>query len=178
MNLNFTRVALTFNVTVPEKVLEKHIAASPQVVGAELARQVIAYETAHKLGYYPALDYFQQQGGIERELLDALDNIAWVVTSMVRNEIRIRMRPVFSKLQFENLQIQAYAMPAVRPGNPNALALLAQHYSATSVKVSLIATLIQKLADPEAAARMAEGMIYRWLKEHFSHIEVTSSHTL
>jgi len=178
MTLNFTRVALTFNVTVPEKALEKHMAASPHVVGAELARQVVDYEARHKLGYYPALDYFQQQGGIESELLGALENIAWVVTSMVRNEIRIRMRPVFATLEFENLQIQAYTLPAVRPGNPNALALLTQHYSATIVKVSLIVTLIQKHVDAEAAAKMAESMIYRWLKEHFSHIEVTSAHTL
>lgn len=178
MNLNFTRVALTFNVTVPGKALEQHLAASPQVVGAELARQVTDYEMTHKLGYFPALDYFQQQGGIEPELLAALENIAWVVTSMVRNEVRIRMRPVFSKLQFENLQIQAYAMPTIRPGNPNALALLAQHYSASIVKISLIATLIQKLADADAAAKMAESMTYRWLKERFTRVEVTSVHTL
>ena len=178
MNLNFTKIALTFNVTVPEKALTQHLAASPQVVGTELARQVIAYETRHKLGYFPALDYFQQQGGIDAELLNALEKIAWVVTSMVRNEVRIRMRPVFSKLQFENLQIQAYTMPGVRPGNPNAQTLLAQHYSATLVRISMIATLIQKIADEVAAAKMAESMTYRWLKEHFIAIEVTSSHTL
>ena len=178
MALNFTRVAISLQVRVPETALERHLAASPQVVAVNLAEQVIAYERDHALGYYPAIDFFQQHGGVESELIDALENISWVLTSMVRNEIRLRLRPVFSNLKIESLKTLAFTMPTVRPGQQNAQANLISHFSASSVKVNLIATLLQKIVDPHAAAKMAESMCYRWLKEHFSHIDVTSVHVL
>lgn len=165
-------------VDVPESALERHLAASPHIVAENLAEQVMAYEREHSLGYYPAVDFFQQQGGIEPELIDALENISWVLTSMVRNEIRLRLRPVFSQLKIESLKTLAFTMPTVRPGQQNDHINLVEHFSATSVKVNLIATLLQKIADPQAAAKMANSMCYRWLKDHFSSIEVTSVHVL
>lgn len=178
MPLNFTRVAITLHVRVPEAALERHLAASPRVVAENLAEQVMTYERQHALGYYPAVDFFQQHGGVEPELIDALENISWVLTSMVRNELRLRLRPVFSHLKIESLKTLAFTMPTVRPGQRNAKADLMSHFSATSVKVSLIATLLQKIVDKHAAAKMAESMCYRWLKEHFSAIDVTSVHVL
>jgi hypothetical protein len=178
MTLNFTRVAISLQVRVPETALERHLAATPRVVAENLAEQVMAYEHEHTLGYYPAIDFFQQHGGVEPELIDALENISWVLTSMVRNEIRLRLRPVFSQLKIESLKTLAFTMPTVRPGQQNAKANLISHFSATSVKVNLIATLLQKIVDTKASARMAESMCYRWLKEHFSAIDVTSVHVL
>jgi len=151
---------------------------TPHVVAENLAEQVMAYEREHALGYYPAIEFFQQQGGIEPELIDALENISWVLTSMVRNEIRLRLRPMFSQLKIESLKTLAFTMPTVRPGQQNAKANLVNHFSGTTVKVNLIATLLQKVVDTRAAAKMAESMCYRWLKEHFSSIDVTSVHVL
>lgn len=178
MALNFTRVALSLQVSVPETSLERHLAASPRIVAENLAEQVMHYERTHALGYYPAIHFFQEQGGIEPELMDALDNISWVLTSMVRNEIRLRLRPVFSQLKVESLKTIAFTMPTVRPGQQNAKANLISHFSATSVKVNLIATLLQKIVDTRAAGKMAESMCYRWLKDHFAAVEVTSVHVL
>jgi hypothetical protein len=178
MALNFTRVAISMQLSVPDTALERHLAASPRVVAENMAEQVINYEREHGLGYYPAIDFFQQHGGVEPELIDALENISWVLTSMVRNEIRLRLRPVFSQLKIESLKTIAFTMPTVRPGQQNDKLNLINHFSATSVKVNLIATLLQKIADPSAAAKMAESMCYRWLKEHFAKIEVTSVHVI
>ena len=175
MNLQFAKIALALQVEVPESSLERHLAASPSVVGVELANQVLAYERLHHLGYFPAIDYFIENGGVEQELLEALQNISWVVTNMVRNELRIKLRPVFSTLRFEAIQTLAYTMPNVRANDPNALDKLIRHYSATSVKVNIIATLIQKHLDIDAAEKAATNLCYRWLRPHFSHIEVTSS---
>jgi hypothetical protein len=175
VSLHFTQVAVSLIVQVPETSLARHLAASPSVVGQELAQKVLSYEHTHHLGYFPAIDYFIQQGGIDEELLDALQNITWVVTNMVQNELRIKLRPVFSQIKFDAIQTMAYTMPQARPNDANALEKLIRHYSATNVKVSLTATLIQKIQDNEAAARMATSMCYRWLKPHFSTIEVTSS---
>lgn len=178
MPLSFTSVALSLQVSVPETALERHLAASPRVVAEHLAEQVIAYEQAHNLGYFPAIEFFQQHGGIEPELFDALENISWVLTSMVRNEIRLRLRPVFSQLKIESIKTVAFTMPTVRPGQANAKPNLITHFSATTVKANIIATLLQKIVDTKAAARMAEGMCYRWLQEHVSAINVTSVHVL
>jgi len=178
MSLNFTSVALSLQLRIPENALERHIAASPQVVAENLAEQVMTYEREHTLGYYPAINFFQEHGGVEPELIDALENISWVLTSIVRNEIRLRLRPVFSQLKIESLKTNAFAMPTVRPGQVNAKANLVNHFSATSVKVNLIATLLQKIVDTRAAGKMAESMCYRWLKDHFAAIEVTSVHVL
>ena len=178
MNLQFTQIALSLIVQVPDAALERHLAASPSVVGAELARQVLEYEQQHHLTYFPAIDYFIQNGGLEPELLDALQNISWVVTNMVRNELRIKLRPVFSALKFEAIQTTAYTLPTIRPHDANVLDKLIRHYSATTVKVNIIATLIQKTLDASAAEKAATSMCYRWLRPQFSHIEVTSSTVL
>lgn len=178
MALNFTSVAISLQVRIPETSLERHLAASPRVVAENLAEQVMAYERENMLGYYPAINFFQAHGGIEPELIDALENISWVLTSMVRNEIRLRLRPVFSQVKIESLKTIAFTMPTVRPGQNNTKAKLIEHFSATSVKVNLIATLLQKVVDTRAAAKMAESMCYRWLKEHVAAIDVTSVHVL
>ena len=178
MSLHFTRIALTLVVQVPEESLERHLAASPSVVGTELANQILEYERQHHLAYFPAIDYFIQNDGVERELLEALQSISWVVTNMVRNELRIKLRSVFSSIKFESIQTTAYTLPSARPHDANVLDKLVRHYSATTVKVSIIATLIQKFQNPSAAEKMATSMCYRWLRPHFSHIEVTSSTVL
>lgn len=178
MTLNFTRVAISLQVSVPETALERHLAASPQVVAENLAEQVMRYEQEHQLGYYPAVEFFQQHGGIEPELIDALENISWVLTSMVRNEIRLRLRPMFSLLKIESLKTLAFTMPVVRPGQANVKAELVKHFSVNTVKVNMIATMLQKIIDQNAAAKMAESMCYRWLKEHFESVTVTSVHVL
>jgi len=174
MVLHFSKVAITLNVTIPERELEQHIAATPAIVGSELAQQVIDYEQQHKLGYYPAIDYFQQQGGVDADLINTLQGISWVATNLVRNEIRTRMRQVFSNIQFEGIQALAYTLPSIRPGQANVRHKLINHYSAMVVKVSLLVTMIQREENAESTGQMAKSMCYRWLKEHFKAIEVTS----
>lgn len=174
MVLHFAKVAISLNVTIHERELEQHIAATPAIVGSELAAQVVAYEKEHKLGYFPAIDFFQQQGGVDADLLNTLQGISWVATNLLRKEISKYMRPVFSRIQFESIQTLAYTLPSIRPGQPNVLHKLINHYSAMVVKANLIATLVQRSENAESAEQMAKGMCYRWLQEHFKAIEVTS----
>jgi len=174
MVLQLSKIAMALRLQLLPAALANHVAASPVVVGETIAQQVHEYVTREGLGYYPAIDYFQEQTGVDRELIDALGNISWVATGMVRNEIRIRMRPVFSIIHYESIQTIAYTMPTARPGQKDALALLAKHFTADTVKVNLNATLIQKLADPQFAEKMADSLAYRWLKPHFADVQVTS----
>lgn len=55
--IHVMRVELTVVLTVPEQLLEQHLAASPAVVGHELACQIAQYSQQEKLGYFPPLHH-------------------------------------------------------------------------------------------------------------------------
>ncbi len=175
MSLNFTSIALSLVVIVPDQSLEQQLAASPHVVTDELVEQIIKYEQQYQLGYYPALDFFIQNKAVETDLIDAVQNISWVVTSMVQNEVKIKLRPAFSNIKFETIQPLAYTMPTVRPTDMHSLEKLSEHFSLSTVKLNLIATLIQKVVDKPAAQSFAKNLAYRWLKDSFADVKITSS---
>ncbi len=172
MVLQLSKLAMALRLQVPLEALQRHVAASPVVIGEEIANYVYAYARDMHLNYYPALDYFSNETSIDPQLIEALGNISWVVTGMVRNEIRTRMRPVFSAIQYESIQTLVFTMPSIRPGHADSLPRLVQHFTADVVKVNLNATLIQHFQDARFAEKMAESMANRWLKPHFVDVSV------
>jgi hypothetical protein len=173
--LNLVRVAVSLQVKLPAEAVEQHSVASPYIIGEELARQVAAYVQRERLGYYPALDYFRTIEAVDADLLEAAESISWLVCGLVREELRSRLRPVFSNLKFESVQAVAYTMPSVRPGNSNALHDLAQHFTPDQVRVNLVASSIRRQDnDPEIAIKLAKHQICRWLKDRFSSLEITN----
>lgn len=174
MALNFIKLAIHFKVRLTGESMQRHMSASPYVVGEELATQITRYAKEHKLGYYPAIDFFQHNGGVDQDLLDAAGNISWLVTNMVREEVRVRLRPLFSNIKFESLHTQAYTMPTIRPGQHNAYPLLVDHYTPDQVKVNIIASLLRKRESPREAEQMARHQVCRWLKDRFESLEITN----
>lgn len=174
MALNFVKLAISFKVRLTEASMQRHMSASPYVVGEELASQISRYAQEHNLGYYPAIDFFQLNGGVEKDLLDAAGNISWLVTNMVREEVRVRLRPVFSNIRFESLQTQAYTMPGIRPGQNNAYRLLVDHYTPDQVRVNIIASLVRKQENRQETQQLAHQMVCRWLKGRFESLEITN----
>lgn len=174
MALNFISMAVNFSVRLTEESMQRHLSASPYVVGNELANQISHYAQENKLGYYPAIDFFQQNGGVEQDLLDAVDNITWLVSNMVREEVKVRLRPVFSNIKFESLQSKAFTMPTVRPGQNNAMQNLAEHYTPDQIKVNLIATLLRKKENIHELEQLTRHLICRWLKDRFDKLEITN----
>jgi hypothetical protein len=157
-------------VIVPDEALERHVVASPQIVTAEIVTQIIKYEKENQLGYFSALDFYVTNNVLESDLVDALNNISWVVTNMVRNEIRTRLRPVFSNIKFESIQILANTLPSVRVNDEHVTEKLMEHFSPGTVKVNLTATLIQKFSDKKAAESLAKNLAYQWLKGSFASV--------
>lgn len=172
--INFFKLAVSLTIKLPANALAQHLAASPYVVGEQLAEVVSTYVRKHKLGYYPALDFFRQQNELDPDLLNALENIAWVAANMAREELRIRLRPVFSNITFESIQNHVYTMPTMRPGQPNAINLLTRHLTPDTVKVNLITTLVQKLEDEKNAITFARHLVQRWLENRFEALEINS----
>ncbi len=175
MGLNFTSIALSLTVVVPEQSLEQHMAASPQVVTTELVAQILNYEQQHRMGYFSALDFYIQNDAFDADLINAIKNITWFVTGMVRNEVKIKLRPAFSNIKFENIQPLAYTMATVRAADTQKIEKLNEHFSLSTVKINLIATLIQKVVDTQAAQSFASNLAYRWLKDSFSDVKITST---
>jgi len=178
MGLQFTTISLSMTVVVPEDALEQHIAASPTIITEEIVMAVKNYEQEHKLGYFPAIDFYINNGGVDSDLLDAMQSISWVVTTMVRNEIRIKMRPVFSKIKFDTIQSLSHTLPTVRISDENLTQKLMEHFNTMTVKVNLTATMIQKFSDTAAAEKLAKNLTYQWLKDSFSIVTVNSSKAL
>jgi hypothetical protein len=173
--LKLVRVAVSLQVKLSAEVIEQHAVASPYIVGEELARQVAAYVQHERLGYYPALDYFRTIEEVDTDLLEAAESISWLVCGLVRDELRNRLRSVFSNVKFESVQTVAYTMPTARPGNSNALHDLVLHFTPDQVRVNLVASSIRRQDNnPEIALKLAKHQICRWLKDRFSSLEITS----
>ena len=173
--MKVTNVALSILVTVKLEDLDSHSAAASAVVGKELAKQVASYEKENQLGYYPALDFFQQSAaGVEADLLDAADNLAWLATRLVREEVRKRLRPIFASLRIDSIQNLVYTMPKVRPGKAPSLDKLTEHFTANKVRLELTARIMNQDGQEKDLKRYSSHLVHRWLKEHFEAIEVTS----
>ena len=154
--------------------MQGHLAASPYIVGEELAQQISQYVSENRLGYYPAIDFFQENGAIEQDLLDAIGSISWLLTNLVRDEVRVRLRAAFSSIRFESLQTQAFTMPGIRPGQNNGFQLLTEHYTPDQVKVNIVASLVRKKESQYEAEQMAKHLVCRWLKNSFESLEITN----
>lgn len=162
-------------LTVPMEVLERHTAASPVVVGEELAHRVDAYARGQGLGYYPPLEYCEDMDAVPTELLDAVHNIAWLSRELVREEVKRRLAQVFSSLRIDVMQSTAFTMPRVRLGQPNGLTLLARHFTADSVRVGLTVGLEHATMAPEDLQDYVRQLLWRWLRDRFSTVEITCS---
>ena len=173
--MKVTNVALSLVIAVKLDDLDSHSAAASIVIGQELARQIADYERKNKLGYYPALEYFQEAGaGIDPDLLDAADNLAWLATKLVREEVRKRLRPIFASLRIDAMQNLVYTMPKVRPGRKSAQMQLAEHFTPNKVRVELTARIMNRDGQEKDLKRYVSHLVHRWLNEHFESIEVTS----
>ena len=100
--MKVTNVAISVLITVKTEDLDSQSGVASSVVAKALAKQVADYEKEQHLGYYPALEYFQQSSeAVDTGLLDAADNMAWLSTRLVREEVRKRLRPIFSSLRID-----------------------------------------------------------------------------
>lgn len=173
--IHIARVTLVLQLTVPAAVYAQHLAASPEVVGGELARQVDAYARTNRLGYYPALDFFRRQGGIDPELIQAADDIAWFSAQYARSEITRRLRSVFSTVAVEAITPQAFSMPAIRPSQLNALDNLARHYTPDTLRIELRVSMIHRDPDAENMDRLAVRQALRMLGTGVGTVEVINA---
>lgn len=161
-------------VVVPDAVFERHSPYLPRRLGERLAEDVNRYIRENDIGYYPALDYFHEQQILRPELLDALDQLTWLSTGLVREEVRVRLRPLYAGLAFQSIQAVAYSMPQVRPNQPNALQRLAEHYAPNRVKFDVILTVFRKTVENDSLRSFIKQAAIRHLEEPFDQVSINA----
>lgn len=176
--LHVTRVELSVKVVVPIALLQKHLPAPIDKLGEQLAGEVHKQATSQNLGYYPALDYFKDQGEFPAYLLDAVDEVFSLATGIATHKINEVLVPIFSNVKINNIQCMAYALPGIRPGKPNAKAILARHYTPNILKFELLVSVLQKQSPQEGFEKYADNTVYRWLSEVFETVEIVSARLL
>jgi len=131
------KVALSIDLKIMHSIIEQHVAASPYVVGIELARQIDFYVREQHLGYYPALDYFHGKDIIDSDLYNTAESIAWLLENLTQQSLRTHLRPLLGELQFDSTHVQIFVLPHVRPNQSNALHGLTTHLTPDHLRVSL-----------------------------------------
>jgi hypothetical protein len=173
MPLHHHRIALNLKLRLPEDALTQHSPVSPVGLGAELAAEVWRCCTDRGLSYFPALDYFRGDEQFDQKLLGLLDDMTWLAGQIVRAEVGIKLRPVFSTVRIESMQCLCYALPSVRPGQSHSESLLAAHLTPDILRLELLVNLLQRKEAAGGLERFARQVTTRWLKESFAEVEIT-----
>jgi len=169
---HITKIHISLRIKIPHEILEKHLAASVEVVGEALTQNVVDLVNKKNIGYFPALEFFKEQGGLDDDLMDAAETIGWFSSKIAREEVQRKMKPFFSTISFKSIQTLAFVMPNVRPNQINAYQALVDHYTPDVVKLDVIATLLKK-NQLEGIENWAKQLFKRNLTEVFDSFEVT-----
>lgn len=169
--LTAVRAVISATVEIPNSMFERHSPFSPRNVGEQLAQQMDAYVSAESLGYYPALDYCVEREAMEAALVEVLEQLVWLGTSLVRDEVRQRLRPFFASVQVQTMQSTVYSLPQVRPGHKDAREQLARHLTPNRARFDLLLTIFRKHAGDEHIDTYVERVVQQHLSDPFERIE-------
>lgn len=170
--LHTVRAVLSATVRVPDLIFERHSGFCPQRVARQLAEQIDRYARAESLGYYPALDFARERQALDEQVIAALDQLTWLASSLVREELAARLRPLFASVQVQSMQALAYSMPQVRPGQTGVTEQLAEHLAANRVRFEVLLTLLRKRAESEGLESYIRRVAHRHLGEAFDNIAI------
>ena len=162
------KIAMSIDLKIVHSIIEQHIAASPYVVGVELARQIDGYVRKQQLGYYPALDYFRHNSAVDPDLYNTAESIAWLIENLTQQSLRTYLRPVLSDIQFDSTHVQIYILPHVRPQQNNAIHSLTAHLTPDHLRVSLSGTLKFGAEDEQSLINQTAEKVNGLLDEVFS----------
>ena len=172
IQLHISKIHITLLVKVAHHVLAQHLPSSPAVVGEILTKQVVEQVNKLKLGYFPALDYFQSHEGVDEDLIDTAQTIGWFAARYAREEVQRRLRPFFSTLSFQSVHTRAFSLPSVRLNQINAWQLLCNHYTPDTVKIDIIGSVLKKQQSPDGLANWAKQLFKRNLDNVFEKLDV------
>jgi hypothetical protein len=176
--LGLVPVALTIQVVMAPERLEALSNAAERDIGRTLAERVDTIVRAEKLGYYPALDYFEDHAGMDPALIGMVKSLAVQIRKSVKREVQTHLWPVFSSVQIERATTLAFTLPRVTPAQADALARLAQHYFPNTVRLELVLTTLDKQHRLDEAEKFSSSKVVRNLRDTFESVSVTATRRL
>ena len=138
----------------------------------ELTRIIIAYEKTQTLNYYPALSYLLSKQAIPEQLLANLNSARRISRTMVSNLIQQKLSVAFSQVRVEQIEHFAYHIPSVKPNQQGAKQALQEHYHLNRMRVTMRLSQIYKHPIKDDGGRFITHLIYRWLSDSCTKIEV------
>jgi len=176
--LGLVPVALTIQVVMAPERLEAQLSAAERNLGRKLAERVDAIVRAEKLGYYPALDFFEDHPDMDAELIGMVKTLAAQIRKRVKREVQTQLWQVFSSVQIERATTLAFTLPRIKPAQPDALARLALHYFPNAVRLELVLTTLDKQHRLDEAEKFSSSKVVRNLRDAFESVSVTATRRL
>jgi len=176
--LGIVPVALTIQVVLAPEQLGALSNAAERSIGRTLAERVDAIVRAQRLGYYPALDYFEDHPDMDPALIGTVKALAAQIRKRVKREVQKHLWPVFSSVQIERATTLAFTLPRVTPAQADALARLAQHYFPNTVRLELVLTTLDKQHRLDEAEKFSSSKVVRNLRDAFESVSVTATRRL
>jgi len=177
-SLGLVPVALTIQVVMAPERLEAQLNTAERSLGRTLAERVDAIVRSGKLGYYPALDFFEDHPDMDPELIGMVKTLAAQIRKRVKREVQTHLWPVFSSVQIERATTLAFTLPRIKPAQPDALARLALHYFPNAVRLELVLTTLDKQHRLEEAEKFSSSKVVRNLRDAFESVSVTATRRL
>jgi hypothetical protein len=176
--LGLVPVALTIQVVMAPERLEALSNAAERDIGRTLAERVDTIVRAQRLGYYPALDYFEDHPGMDPALIGMVKSLAVQIRKRVKREVQTHLWPVFSSVLIERATTLAFTLPRVTPAQADALARLAQHYFPNTVRLELVLTTLDRQHRLDEAEKFSSSKVVRNLRDAFESVSVTATRRL
>jgi len=130
-------VTVELVVTLSDDALEQQFGELVSGIGATLAEAVSIVVDQEKLGYFPALTYFQDRDDFDLSMLASALHIYHMVCDSTRELVRAQLRTLLKGIEVDQAQALAETLPRVRPGQIDASYLLARHYSPAAVRLRI-----------------------------------------
>ena len=176
--LGIVPVALTLQVAIAPNRLGSLLNEAEKNIGRALAERIDTIVRNEKLGYYPALEYFEGHAGMQPELLAAAKALAAQIRKCVKRDVQTQLWPVFSSVHIERATTLAFTLPRVTPSQPDAFTRLAQHYFPNVVRLELVLSTLDKQHRLEDVEKFTSDKVVRNLRDTFESIQVTATRRL
>lgn len=176
--LGIAPVMLSVQVVMAPAQLDALLSVTDKQLGQKLAERVDSIVRAEKLGYYPALDYFEGHAGFEPEWLTAARTLAALIRKRVKRDVLTHLWPVFSSVQIVRATTLAFTLPRVTPAQPDARERLARHYFPNAVRLELKLTTLDKQPRLDAVEKFSSQKVVRNLRDAFESVSVSAAHRL
>ena len=170
--LGMVKFVIGVEARMPAMPLEQRFPMPAATVGEYLALQVEEFVRSRGLAYFPPLEYFNLNAGVDPGLLGIAHEMSALACHWIKSETRARVAEAFSDLRIEHVHCPAFLMPGVRLRDPNRHTLLSAHYSPDVVREELFVALLVKGQDSVGLEQLAGAKVRGALEDSLSDVKI------